>query len=115
MVVKFFMYQTHYSSPLDFSNEALQAAEKGFLRLQKGLELLEKMPEGDGNKEDASVLLNALNESLNHLSDDLNTPRCIASLFEVTNSIQRMQHNSSVLDADTKANAWRYLKALSTF
>ena len=112
MVVKFFMYQTHYSSPLDFSNEALQAAEKGFLRLQKGLELLEKMPEGDGNKEDASALLNALNESLGHLSDDLNTPRCIASLFEVTNSIQRMQHNSSVLDAEIKGQCLEIFKGI---
>ena len=111
MVVKFFMYQTHYSSPLDFSNEALQAAEKGFVRLpQKGLELLEQMPVGNSSKEEADAILGALNDALGHLSDDLNTPRCIASLFEVTNGIQKMQHHSSVLDAETKSQCLAIFK-----
>ena len=112
MVVKFFMYQTHYSSPLDFSNEALQAAEKGFIRLQKGMESLENMPEGKGNKEDASALFDALHDALNHLSDDLNTPRCIASLFEVINSIQRLQHHSTSLDSDTKSQCLAIFKGI---
>ena len=70
------------------------------------------MPEGKGSKEDASVLLGVLNDALNHLSDDLNTPRCIASLFEVTNSIQRMQHHSTSLDSDTKSQCLAIFKGI---
>ncbi len=38
MTVRFFMLQAHYRSPVDFSNEALQAAEKGFQKLMKAIE-----------------------------------------------------------------------------
>ena len=43
MVVRFFMLQTHYRSTLDFSNEALQASEKGFERLMNAVKLLDKL------------------------------------------------------------------------
>jgi cysteinyl-tRNA synthetase len=47
MTVKFFMLQAHYRSTLDFSNEALDASEKGFRRLMNALSLLEKLSPSD--------------------------------------------------------------------
>ena len=40
MTIRFFILQTHYRSTLDFSNEALQAAEKGLKRLMEAYEKL---------------------------------------------------------------------------
>ena len=49
MTVRFFMLQTHYRSTLDFSNEALQASEKGLKRLWDAYELLQKFTANNGS------------------------------------------------------------------
>lgn len=79
MVVRFFMAQSHYRSTLDFSNEALLAAEKGFHRLMKSIETLNKLePE-----KESTVKVDQLKEKCYAaLNDDFNTPILIAQLFE---------------------------------
>ena len=55
MTIRFFILQTHYRSTLDFSNEALQAAEKGLKRLWEAYELLKKIEEGSGGPADSGA------------------------------------------------------------
>ena len=86
MTVRFFFLQAHYGSPLDMSDAALAAAEKGYTRLTSALERMGSFaPSG---KTDTTAPLDAeltaaLDEADAHLRDDFNTPRAIASLFEV--------------------------------
>ena len=79
MTIRFFMLQAHYRSPLDFSNEALQAAEKGLKRLFEGMETIDKItPSGK-----SSVDLDELEKSFfKALDDDFNSPIAISHLFD---------------------------------
>lgn len=85
MTVKFFMLQAHYRSTLDFSNEALDASEKGFRRLMNAVSLLDKLvPATDGNDFDIATLeLNCIRA----MDDDFNSPVVIAELFEAARII----------------------------
>ncbi len=79
MTIRFFMLQAHYRSTLDFSNEALQAAEKGLDRLMKATEKISQLP----ISESSSVNINELkNNVYAAMSDDLNSPIAIAYLFD---------------------------------
>jgi cysteinyl-tRNA synthetase len=79
MTVRFFFLMGHYASTLDFSNEALQAAEKGYKRMMAAKALIEKLPTSstsDINVEEMKKLC------ADAMSDDFNTPVVIANLFE---------------------------------
>ena len=100
MTVRFFMLMSHYASTLDFSNEALQAAEKGYKRLMGAVNLIEKLPEAGTStidQEKSQALKNSTNKALNDLSDDFNTAKAIASLFEIASSINNFYHNPEEL------------------
>ena len=87
MAVKFFMLQSHYSSTLDLTDDALLASEKGYKRLMESLKTLGQLNHKSvGNSLDLEVN-EALDEFMNHMCDDFNTPRAIASLFEVVTKI----------------------------
>ncbi|MEC7653321.1 MAG: cysteine--tRNA ligase [Bacteroidota bacterium] len=81
MTVRFFMLMGHYASTLDFSNEALQAAEKGLSKLNNAIEALGKI---EGEKTDNSeVDIKSLEDKCYAaMNDDFNTPILIAKLFE---------------------------------
>jgi cysteinyl-tRNA synthetase len=105
MTVRFFILQTHYRSTLDFSNEALQAAEKGLRRMWEGYMQLNRLDiegqvtisAGDPDLEQKCfVLLNQLDEDMN---DDLNTAKVLAGLFELVPVI------NSIKDGHIKMNA----------
>jgi cysteinyl-tRNA synthetase len=85
MVVRFFLLQAHYRSPVDVSDDALQAARKGYRKLMNGLRLLEKLvPTSDGPDLPGDADLRKLLADLfTGLDDDLNTARSIASLFNL--------------------------------
>jgi len=81
MVVRFFMLQAHYRSTLDFSNEALQAAEKGFKRIMSALATIDKLKPSANN--DASIDVAAIRKGCHDaMSDDMNTPMVVAQLFD---------------------------------
>jgi len=98
MTIRFFILQTHYSSTLDFSNEALLAAEKGLKRLMDAVEGFYKVdPTAVGAKENSAdpSLEAKVNEWLSQLpvlmNDDFSTARVLATIFElvpVLNSIK---------------------------
>ena len=80
MTVRFFILQAHYRGTLDFSNEALQAAEKGYKRLMQAWRELAGAPD---STEQPSAAVDALCDSVvEALCDDLNTPVAMARLFE---------------------------------
>ncbi len=79
MTVRFFMAQAHYRSTLDFSNEALQASERGYKRLMESLSTLEKLKPSDTPTLEIGDLEAKCYEAMN---DDFNSPVLIAHLFE---------------------------------
>ena len=84
MTIRFFILQAHYRGTLDFSDEALQAAEKGYRRLMQAWREVGKAAPGG----DASPAVQAIREAvLEALCDDLNTPVAIAHLFEAVKLI----------------------------
>ncbi|MGB3075672.1 MAG: cysteine--tRNA ligase [Chitinophagales bacterium] len=91
MTLRFFILQTHYRSTLDFSNEALQAAEKGLQRLMNALETLNKLSyrenSADFNADENTRVLGLINSCSEFMNDDLNTAMAMASLFELSGSI----------------------------
>ncbi|MBS1765354.1 MAG: cysteine--tRNA ligase [Bacteroidetes bacterium] len=80
MAVRFFMMQTHYRSTLDFSNEALQAAEKGFQRLMAGVKLLHSLKASATSTVDLKTLRQKCYDAMN---DDFNSSIMMAQLFEL--------------------------------
>lgn len=96
MTVRFFMLMSHYGSTLDFSNEALQAAEKGYRRLMASVNLIEKLPEvgtGQIDQIKSNEFKGTIDKILRDLSDDFNTAKAIASLFEVSSKINTFYQN----------------------
>ncbi len=108
MVVRFFMLQTHYRSTLDFSNEALQASEKGLKRLWDAYEVLNKL-QAASHKEDAgdpeldakvNKLVNEFDEFMN---DDFNTAKVLGSMFELVPVINSIKDGLINMDAVSAA------------
>ncbi len=79
MTIRFYMLQAHYTSPVDFSNDALKAAEQGLSRLMKGLSLLHRLKPSASSTVDVLSLRENAYEAL---SDDLNCPVLLGNLFE---------------------------------
>ena len=109
MVVRFYILQTHYRSTLDFSNEALQASERAFRRLWEAYMLLDKLPAGGTEASDKALdaqVATWCNECEEFMSDDFNTAKVLANLFEmapVINGIKGGQVAATALSASTIA------------
>ena len=87
MVIRFFILQTHYRSTLDFSSEALVAAEKGLKRLMEAFDALKKIPESQGNDATDHELEEKINKLVDEfevfINDDFNTAKVLANMFEI--------------------------------
>jgi cysteinyl-tRNA synthetase len=93
MVVKFFMLQSHYRSTLDLTDDALQAAEKGYRRLMEGYRTLHQL-EGAKGKLDSGIdqeITKILDMILTDMCDDFNTPKALAGLFELVTKINALK------------------------
>ncbi len=90
MAVRFFMMQTHYHSTLDFSNEALQASEKGFERLMDSYNTLQTLKAGSTSSEDIKALQAKCYDAMN---DDFNTPILVAHLFDAARIVNSANDN----------------------
>jgi len=95
MTIKFFILQAHYRSTLDFSNEALLAAEKGLQKLMKAIETLNKLIPSAGSTIDAGKLKEKCYEALD---DDLNSPILLSYLFEGVKFINSVVDGSEKID-----------------
>ncbi|KKO92915.1 cysteine--tRNA ligase [Sphingobacterium sp. Ag1] len=97
MAVRFFMLQAHYRSTLDFSNEALDAADKGYKRLMTAIGLLDKLKVSKGA--DSFNLAEIRRKCYAAMDDDFNSPVLIAELFEIVRII------NSIYDGKAKVTA----------
>ena len=99
MIVKFFMLQSHYSSTLDLTDEALQAAEKGYKKLMeafKNLKNLNSSTSSNGAIDDE--LLAGMEACFAEMDDDFSTPKAIARLFELVPKINSLKDGVIALD-----------------
>jgi cysteinyl-tRNA synthetase len=106
MCIRFFILQAHYRSTLDFSNEALLAAEKGLKRLMQGIETLQKIKPSATSSSDISKLSDNCYEAMD---DDFNSPIVIANLFEglkIINSINDGKESISENDLESLKNLY---------
>ena len=97
-VAKFFMFQAQYRSMLDFSNEALEASEKGFNRLMEGYRSIDPLPVSEITSMNVAAWKQSCYDAMN---DDFNSPILIAQLFEATKFINGVKDgNEKLSDAD---------------
>jgi cysteinyl-tRNA synthetase len=95
MTVRFFILQAHYRSTLDFSNEALRAAGKGYQKLMKAIETLNSLKPSAGSTVDVESLSLRCAEAMN---DDLNTPILISHLFDGVRIINSVNDGTETID-----------------
>lgn len=101
MTIRFFILQAHYRSELDFSNEALQASEKGLERLMTAVKTLQDLVPS----EKSTVNIESLKEKcLAALSDDLNSPVAIAHLFDGVKMINLLKAGNEKISSDDLAS-----------
>ena len=94
MTIRFFILQAHYRSTVDFSNEALQAAEKGFGRLMQAYKTLQKLQPAKASSVNVSEYRQKCYDAMN---DDLNSPILIAHLFDITKVINSANDKKETL------------------
>lgn len=98
MVLRFFMLQAHYRSTLDISNDALLAAEKGYIRLMNAIEELGNIqPVGNTGSLQASEWENRFRKAMD---DDFNAPMLIAELFDLSKDIQKIVRGDMHIDVE---------------
>jgi len=98
-VVRFFMMQAHYRSVLDFSNEALLASEKGFLKLMEAVTSLSNI-EATEVVNDFDVIKWKSN-CYAAMNDDFNTPILIAELFSAVKYINQIKDNKASINSSS--------------
>ena len=94
MTVRFFVLMAHYRSQLDFSNQALQAAEKGLTRLHEAYKALDTLKPSATQTTEVRDFIHA---SYEHLNDDLNTPKVVAELFDAARVINTAKNGDQPL------------------
>ena len=100
MTIRFFILQAHYRSTVDFSNEALQAAEKGFTKLMNAMETLGKLSATETSTYDVNALGG---KCYTAMDDDFNTPILIAYLFDgvrIINSVKDGKESLNLADLE---------------
>jgi cysteinyl-tRNA synthetase len=97
MTVRFFFLMGHYASTLDFSNEALQAAEKGYKRMMAAQRIIKSIAPSATSEYDAAGLRQKCVDAMN---DDFNTPIVIAHLFDGVKAINSAKEGKIKLTAE---------------
>ena len=97
MTIRFFMLQAHYRSPLDFSNDALKAAEKGYNRMMNAVAAIDKIVASEKSTVDVDALET---KCFAAMDDDLNTPILISHLFDGVKMINSIVAGKESIDAD---------------
>jgi cysteinyl-tRNA synthetase len=99
MTIRFFVLQAHYRSTVDFSNEALQAAEKGLRKLMTAIDTLGGIQVSSESTLNIDDYKKKLYDAIN---DDFNTPILIAHLFDMVKQINSIAAGKGSLDATSK-------------
>jgi cysteinyl-tRNA synthetase len=109
MTVRFFILQSHYRSTLDFSNEALAAAEKGMRRLMKAVAVLDDLTPSTTSTLKVKELEDKLYAAMD---DDFNSPIAIAHLFDAAKWINNLKEGKEQL---TEADLEQFKKVVHLF
>ncbi len=108
-VVRFFMLQAHYRNMLDLSEDALQAAEKGYKKLMEAINVLPDLPVSSESSVDVDNLIAQFYAAMN---DDFNTPVLIARIFDAVRLINSIKDGKASI---SQAGKEKLQKALHQF
>ncbi|HQT92885.1 MAG TPA: cysteine--tRNA ligase, partial [Candidatus Kryptobacter bacterium] len=120
ITVRFFILQSHYRSPLDYSDEAVEGAGKGLERLKNVMRQLEEMGadpaakiDFDNLPEEPINLRRYYNEWFAAMADDFNTPSAIAVLFEMFKDINSLIASGAAMTSDFATLLSAYTRTLA--
>ncbi|MEP7322416.1 MAG: cysteine--tRNA ligase [Saprospiraceae bacterium] len=115
MVIRFFILQTHYRSTLDLTDEALQGAEKGFKRLMEATRNVQSLQTKESSiSQEINDELNKIMDSLyDEMSDDFNSPKVLAVLFDLVTRINSFKDGHTNIDQLSQATLNRLKKEMS--
>lgn len=99
MTIRFFILQAHYRSTLDFSNEALSAAEKGMKKLFETQRTINNLPTSDKTSVDFNAIFTKCIEAM---CDDFNTPVVIANMFEISRLVNLISDKKETITEEDK-------------
>ena len=99
MTIRFFILQAHYRSTLDFSNEALSAAEKGMKKLFETQRTINNLPTSDKTSVDFNAVFTKCIEAM---CDDFNTPVVIANMFEISRLVNLISDKKETITEQDK-------------
>lgn len=99
MTIRFFILQAHYRSTLDFSNEALSAAEKGMKKLFETQRTINNLPTSDKTSVDFNAIFTKCVEAM---CDDFNTPVVIANMFEISRLVNLISDKKETITEQDK-------------
>ena len=102
MTIRFFILSAHYRGTVDFSNDALIAAEKGFGRLQQGLKDLQRIQTAKGSDPETQKFVSGLRQRLyDAMNDDMQTPIVISGLFDACRIVNSLvDRKGKISEAD---------------
>ena len=101
MTIRFFILSAHYRGTVDFSNEALQAAEKGLEKLLTAIGDLDRIQPADSCDADTDRIVKALRQKCyDAMNDDLATPQVISHLFEACSVVNKLIDHKATICAD---------------
>lgn len=117
MVIRFFMLQSHYRSTLDLTDEALQAAEKGYRRLMEANRTLQAMAAlGNATAGTQDKEINELiDQAFEEMNDDFNTPKALARLFELVTRVNGLKDGHLSMGEVTAATLDRLKSTFTDF
>ena len=101
MTIRFFILSAHYRGTVDFSNEALQAAEKGLEKLLTAIGDLDRIQPAAECDADTDRIVKALRQKCyDAMNDDLATPQVISHLFEACSVVNKLIDHKATICAD---------------
>ena len=104
MTIRFFILSAHYRGTVDFSNKALQAAQKGYERLMNGIDDLKRIQTSADSDADTKKFVGGLRQRCyDAMNDDLMSPAVISALFEACHTINLIaDHKASIAEDDLR-------------
>ena len=104
MTIRFFILSAHYRGTVDFSNDALQAAQKGYEKLMNAYDDLARVPVASACDEATKTFVSALKQRCyDAMNDDLQTPLVISYLFEAAHLVNNLLAHQATICADSLA------------
>jgi cysteinyl-tRNA synthetase len=110
MAIRFFILQAHYRSTLDFSDDALQAADKGYKRLMTVFNTLEEIT--PGNSTTGFSVADWKQSGLGVLLDDFNTPLLLANLFEGVTFVNKVKAGQETISSADLHEVKQYFREI---